>query len=120
MVAERLSSEYPDAQFFANLQGTDPNPRRPEEVLATFIRAFVGLEAALPDDLDQLTQLYLSQLSGKRVLVLLDNAADSTQVRPLLPPKGSAALVTSRHALTLPGMNPLMLNPLTAPEARNC
>jgi hypothetical protein len=118
LVAERLSSEYPDAQFFVNLQGTDPNPRRPEEVLATFIRAFVGLEAALPDNLDQLTQLYLSQLSGKRVLVLLDNAADSTQVRPLLPPKGCAALVTSRHALTLPGIIPLMLNTLTAPEAR--
>lgn len=117
LVAERLTDEYPDAQFFVNLQGTDLNPRRPEEVLATFIRAFVGLEAALPDDLDQLTQLYLSQLSGKHALVLLDNAADSTQVRPLLPPTGSAALVTSRHALTLPGMTPLTLNPLTAPEA---
>ena len=71
LVAERLSLEYPDAQFFINLQGTDSNPRRPEEVLASFIRAFVGLETALPDGLDQLTQLYLSQLSGKRVLVCL-------------------------------------------------
>ncbi|HMH41864.1 MAG TPA: tetratricopeptide repeat protein [Pyrinomonadaceae bacterium] len=117
-VAERLTDEYPDAQFFVNLQGTDANPRRPEEVLATFIRAFVGLEAALPDDLNQLTQLYLSQLSGKRVLVLLDNASDKAQVRPLLPPSGSAVLVTSRHALAVPGMTPLMLNPLTPPEAR--
>ena len=81
LVAERLSSDCPDAQFLVNLQGTDANPLRPEEVLATFIRAFVGLEAALPDDLGQLTQLYLSQLSGKRVLVVLDNAADSSQVR---------------------------------------
>lgn len=118
LVAERLAPEYLDAQFFINLQGTDANPRRPEEVLATFIRAFVGLAAALPDDLDQLTQLYLSQLSGKRVLVVLDNAADSAQVRPLLPPKGCAALVTSRNALTMPGMTPLTLNPLAAPEAR--
>jgi tetratricopeptide (TPR) repeat protein len=118
LVAERLASEYPDAQFFVNLQGTDQDPRRAEEVLAGFIRAFVGLEAALPDDLNQLAQLYRSQLSGKRVLVLLDNAADGAQVRPLLPPSGSAALITSRHTLTLPGMTPLLLNPLTAPEAR--
>jgi tetratricopeptide (TPR) repeat protein len=118
IVAERLARDYPDAQFFINLQGTDTNPRPPQEVLATCIRAFLGPEARLPEDLDQLSQLYLSQLSGKRVLLLLDNAADSAQVRPLLPPPGSALLVTSRDAIALPGITPLTLNPLTDKEAR--
>jgi hypothetical protein len=57
-------------------------------------------------------------LSGKRVLLLLDNAANSAQVQPLLPPSGSALLVTSRQTIVLPGMTPLTLNPLTDKEAR--
>lgn len=117
-VAQRLSGDYPDAQFFINLQGTEANPRPPHEVMANCIRAFVGPEARLPEDLDQLSQLYRSQLSGKRVLLLLDNAADSAQVRPLLPPTGCALLVTSRQSITLPRMTPLTLNPLTDKEAK--
>ncbi|HKP81360.1 MAG TPA: tetratricopeptide repeat protein [Pyrinomonadaceae bacterium] len=118
LVAQHLSADYPDAQFFLNLQGTDTNPRPPHEVMGNCIRAFLGPEASLPEDLDQLSQIYRSQLSGKRVLLLLDNALDSAQVRPLIPPTGCALLVTSRQALTLPGMTSLTLNPLTDKEAR--
>jgi len=118
LVAERLRDDYPDAQFFINLQGTDDNPRSPEEAMAICIRAFVGAEAKLPEVPEQLSLLYRSQLSGKRVLLLLDNAADSAQVRPLLPPTGCAVLVTSRHSVVLPGMTPLTLHPLTGEEAR--
>ena len=118
LVAQRLSNDYPDAQFFLNLQGVAANPRPPQEVMETCIRAFLGPEAKLPEDPDQLSQLYRSQLSGKRVLLLLDNAADSAQVRPLLPPTGCALLVTSRQTITLPGMTRLTLNPLTDAEAQ--
>ena len=118
LVANRLTNDYPDAQFFLNLQGTDINPRTSEELLAICIRAFLGPEAKLPEDFDRLSQLYCSQLSGKRVLLLLDNAADSAQVRPLLPPAGSALLITSRHSITLPGMTALTLNRLAEDEAR--
>ena len=118
LVAQRLAGDYPDAQFFINLQGTDPNPRSPQEVMSTCIRAFLGPEARLPEELDQLSQLYRSELSGKRVLLLLDNAADSAQVRPLLPPTGSALLVTSRQVITLPGMTALLLDALADDEAR--
>jgi hypothetical protein len=79
-VAERLRDEYPDAQFFINLQGTDTNPRSPQDAMAICIRAFLGPEVKLPEDTEQLSHLYRSQLSGKRVLLLLDNAADSAQV----------------------------------------
>ena len=118
LVAERLTDDYPDAQFFINLQGNEANPRSPEEVMATCIRAFIGPEAAFPEDRDQLLQRYRSELSGKRVLLLLDNVADSGQVQPLLPPAGSAVLVTSRQAVTLPGMTRLKLNLLTDDEAQ--
>jgi tetratricopeptide (TPR) repeat protein len=118
LVAERLKDEYPDAQFFINLQGTNANPRSPQEAMAVCIRAFLGPEAKLPEDAEQLSNLYLSQLSGKRVLLLLDNAADSAQVRPLLPPRGCAFLVTSRQSVALPGITPLTLYPLTEEEAR--
>jgi tetratricopeptide (TPR) repeat protein len=118
LVAERLRDDYPDAQFFINLQGTDANPRSPQEAMATCIRAFLGPEAKLPEEPEQLLHLYRSQLDGKRVLLLLDNAADSAQVRPLLPPTGCAVLVTSRQSVALPGMTPLTLHPLTEKEAR--
>jgi len=118
MVADRLSNEYPDAQFFINLQGTDENARSPQEVMAICIRAFRGPEVKLPEDLDQLSQIYRSELSGKRVLLLLDNAADGKQVHPLLPPAGCALLITSRQAIALPAMTSFTLNPLTEREAR--
>jgi tetratricopeptide (TPR) repeat protein len=118
LVAERLRDDYPDAQFFINLQGTDTNPRSPQEVMAICIRAFLGPEAKLPEDPEQLSHLHRSQLDGKRVLLLLDNAADSAQVLPLLPPTGCAVLVTSRQSVALPGMTPLTLHPFTEVEAR--
>jgi hypothetical protein len=118
LVAERVAGNYPDAQFFINLQGTDAKPRPPEEVLAICIRAFIGPEATLPDDRDQLLQRYRNELSGKRVLLLLDNAVNSEQIQALLPPSGSAVLVTSRQSVILPGMIRLKLNPLADAEAR--
>ena len=116
LVAERIAGHYPDAQFFINLQGPDANPRPPEEVLTNCIRAFLGPEVTLPDDQDQLLQRYHSELSGKRVLLVLDNGADSAQVQPLLPPHGSVVLVTSRQAVILPGMTRLKLTPLRHSE----
>ena len=118
LVAERLRDDYPDAQFFINLQGTDTNPRSPQEAMAICIRAFLGPEAKLPEDPEQLSYLFRSELSGKRVLLVLDNAANSAQVRPLLPPTGCAVLVTSRQSVALPGMTPVTLHALTEGEAR--
>ncbi|HLM57562.1 MAG TPA: tetratricopeptide repeat protein [Pyrinomonadaceae bacterium] len=117
-VANRLRDAYPDAQLVVDMRGTDDPPRDPSDALASCIRAFVGLEKKLPDDLEELTRLYRSALQGKRALILLDNARDGAQVRPLMPPTGSALMVTSRETLTLPGMKRLTLEQLQQAEAR--
>jgi tetratricopeptide (TPR) repeat protein len=118
-VAERLRDTYPDAQLVLDMRGTDDPPRDPSDALASCIRAFLGLEYKPPDDLVELTHLYRTALEGKRALILLDNAHDSAQVRPLLPPHGSALLITSRNRIVLPGMkSPVTLDQLSPAEAR--
>jgi len=117
-VADRLRDAYPDAQLVLDMRGTDDPPRDPADALASCIRAFLGPEQRLPDDLLELTRIYRNVLDGKRALILLDNAHDSAQARPLLPPAGSALLVTSRETIALPGMRRVMLEQLSQMEAR--
>lgn len=119
LVANRLRGDYLDAQLLIDLRGADAPPLAPADVLVACIRPFAGLEAKLPADSNELTKLYLSTLSGKRVLVVLDNAANQAQVRPLLPPVGCALLVTSRTAIAVPGLTRLMLDQLKPNDARH-
>lgn len=118
-VAARLRNTYPDAQLVLDMRGSDAAPRDPADALASCVRAFLGLEQHLPDDAEQLTLLYRSVLEGRRALILLDNAYDGAQVRPFLPPEGSALLITSRNRIALPGMKmPITLDQLSHTEAR--
>ena len=120
VMADRLKSRFPDGQIFLKLEGTSPDPLKPAEAMAQVIRAFRGSEERLPEDQNELQGLYNSVLEGKRILLLLDNAADDKQVIPLLPPKGCAALVTSRRNFTLPGMpQPFSLDTMKPEEARD-
>lgn len=102
VVAARLLERYPDAQLMVELQPGD-QPLTPEKVLAGVVRTFLpGLE--LPDELAELQHLYHRALTGKRGLLLLDNAAGPEQVRPLVPaPAGWAVVVTSRARFPLSG-----------------
>jgi len=100
--AHHVARRFPGGQLYADLRGFDPSgrPAAPGDVLAGFLRA---LGVALPDipaSVAERAAEYRSLLTGRRVLVLLDNAGSADQVRPLLP--GSAdcvTLVTSRDAL---------------------
>lgn len=92
-------------QILIDLRGQTEAPLRPELALDRVIRMFPGSELRLPGsgELEPLVNLYRTLLSGQRVLVIADDARDVAQVRPLLPPPGSALLITSRSRLSLQG-----------------
>jgi len=117
-LAAELEPRYPDAQFFVDLQGLSDKPLTPAEALGHLIRAYHP-EARLPESEVELRGLYYSTLHGKRALLLLDNARDAAQVRPLLPPPaGCAVLVTSRTRFALPGLFAKDLDALPEADAR--
>jgi tetratricopeptide (TPR) repeat protein len=98
--AYHLRSHFPDGQLYINLRGAEAQALDPYEVLTDFLHA-LGLEgAAIPNDAEARMQLYRSRLANRRVLVLLDNAKDEAQVRPLLPSNSACpVIVTSRSPL---------------------
>lgn len=103
-VAHQLKPNFPDAQLYINLRGTESQPLDPMDVLASFLRAWGIDDPLMPDNLTDRSTLYRCVVSDKRVLVVLDNAHDSAQIRPLLPDSSSCAvLVTSRKRLAALG-----------------
>ncbi|WP_084557572.1 ATP-binding protein [Hamadaea tsunoensis] len=113
---------FPDGHLYLNLRGFNPDgPMSPDEALRTLL---VGLVPAdrVPDGLDARSALLRSVLAGRRMLLVLDNARDAGQVRPLLPGEtGCTVVVTSRSRLSgllaSHGATPLMLEQLRADEA---
>ncbi|CAM3714678.1 BTAD domain-containing putative transcriptional regulator [Nocardiopsis rhodophaea] len=120
-VAHRVRRRYPDGQYFIDLHGFSPTHRPvvPEQALGTLLRTSGLGPDAIPEGLEERSALWRSRLAGRRCLVVLDDAADSAQVRPLLPGAGGAlALVTSRRKLTaLDGALPVCLDVLPHEDA---
>jgi tetratricopeptide (TPR) repeat protein/transcriptional regulator with XRE-family HTH domain len=117
--AHRLASQFPDGQLYANLLGAT-QPANPSDVLARFLRDF-GLDAGtVPADLDERAGRYRTLLAGHRVLIVLDDARDAAQVRPLLPGSASCAvLITTRGQMPgLAGARTIDLDVLLQDEAR--
>ena len=123
--AHRVADRFPDGQLYVNLRGFDPgrSPMTPAEAVRGFLDAFGVPATQVPAGVEAKVGLYRSLLAGRRMLVVLDNAATAEQVRPLLPgAPGCLALVTSRNRLTslvtTEGAQPLVLDVLTADESR--
>jgi tetratricopeptide (TPR) repeat protein/transcriptional regulator with XRE-family HTH domain len=118
--AHKLVDSYPDGHLYLNLRGYGPGvPMTTADALRQLLRS-LGLDLHLiPEGVEEAAALLRSQLAGRRVLVLLDNAADVPQVLPLLPGSpGSAVILTSRGSLaTLPGSRQVRLDALSETES---
>lgn len=119
-VAHLVRRLFPDGQLYADLSGVSAVPAGPAGVLARFLRDLGVSAGQVPADGDERAALFRTRLSGRRVLIVLDDARDTAQVRPLLPGSASCAiLVTSRdRTLSLPGGGLTDLGPMPGPEAR--
>ena len=115
-VAHSVRGSYPGGVLYADLRASSGKPARPSDVLSSFLRALGVPTRGLPSGLDDRSALLRSLLAERRVLMVLDDAQDCAQIRPLLPGAGSgAALVTSRTRLyELPGAAHVEPGALTA------
>ncbi|WP_349372173.1 NB-ARC domain-containing protein [Streptomyces sp. G-G2] len=117
--AHRLADHFPDGQFALDLRGMDPEPATARDALARLLRALGVTESAMPTRTDDRAGLYRDMVRDRRILLLLDNAADESQVRPFLPGAGlSLTIITSRHTLAgLEAVHRTRLNVLKREEA---
>jgi DNA-binding SARP family transcriptional activator len=122
--AHQAADFFPDGQLYVDLYGhaAGHSPLRPDEVLSRFLRALGWPADAIADDPDERAADYRTALTGKRMLIVLDNAVSSQQVRPLLPGSpASLVVITSRKRLA--GLLAkdhcanLVLGPLPEPDA---
>jgi hypothetical protein len=103
--AHRVAPRFPDGQLYVNLRGFDPSgsPVTPAEAIRGFLVALGVRADGIPPDLVDMAGLHRSLLADKRMLIMLDNARDEQQVRPLLPASPHClVLITSRNQL--PGL----------------
>jgi DNA-binding SARP family transcriptional activator/Tfp pilus assembly protein PilF len=120
----RLRDQFPDGQLFVDLKGFAPTePLQPGDVLRRFLRAFGVPAAAVPADQQEVAARYRTLLADRKVLVLLDNARNADQVRPLLPGgRGCLTVITCRDRLdplvAREGAARLRLEPLPSEESR--
>ena len=123
--AHQAADRFPDGQLFADLRGFSPTgpPVDPADALGGFLEALGVARDRQPKGVDRRSDLFRSLLSGKRMLVVLDNAATTDQVLPLLPGTSTCSvLVTSRDHLrglvARHGASPVFLDVFTDVEAR--
>lgn len=118
--AHTLADSYPDGQLYLNLRGYGPGtPMAVEDAQRQLLRS-VGVDVRLiPGDVEEAAAVLRSQLAGRRMLILLDNATDVAHVLPLIPGHaGSSAIITSRGSLaTLPGARQVHLDALSESES---
>ncbi|WP_406137613.1 BTAD domain-containing putative transcriptional regulator [Streptomyces sp. NBC_01089] len=119
--ARRLSRHYPAGLHYLNLHGHSAgrHPLPPEAVLATLLRQLGVTSGSVPHELDELSALWRTMLSTRRMVVVLDDVADPQQVRPLLAANSSTVLLlTSRRRLSgLPGVRHISLDVLPPKES---
>ncbi|MEU7859946.1 tetratricopeptide repeat protein [Nonomuraea sp. NPDC049141] len=119
--AHRLAGRYPDGQLFIDLHAhtAGQRPLEPAEALEVLLRQLGVATERIPASITERAALWRGELAGRRVLLVLDNAADAAQVRALLPgASNSLVLITSRQRLTdLDGARAMSMDVLPLPDA---
>jgi DNA-binding SARP family transcriptional activator/Tfp pilus assembly protein PilF len=99
--AHALRPDFPDGQLYVSLLGGSEHPVPPDDVLARFLRDLGVDGTRVPVDAEERAAMYRTRLAERQMLIVLDDAKDAAQVRPLLPGTGSCAvIVTSRQRLS--------------------
>jgi DNA-binding SARP family transcriptional activator len=99
-VSHQLMGDFADGQLFADLHGASSHPIGPMQALERFLRALGMPGSQIPAGLDERAEVYRGLLGDRKTLVVVDDAASESQVRPLLPGGAAGAvIVTSRHRL---------------------
>jgi transcriptional regulator with XRE-family HTH domain len=124
-LAHDVATQFVDGQLYVDLRGYSPDggPARPADVLGDFLAALGVATDSMPAEPDQRAKLFRSLVNQRRLLIVLDNAADSVQVEPLLPGSGyCAVIVTSRRRLSGMAMRTnarqVTLGPMTGAESQ--
>jgi len=100
-LAHELAERYPDGQLYLDLRGSECGPVEPADALARLLGRLGVPAGQLPSNVDGRAEVLRDRLAGRRLLLVLDDAAGEAQVRPLLPgTAGSAVVVTSRNRLS--------------------
>ncbi|WP_329538372.1 NB-ARC domain-containing protein (plasmid) [Streptomyces sp. NBC_01450] len=122
--ARQIADAFPDGQIFLNLRGFDhaSPPLAPGQAISTVLDALGAKPRDIPQETDTRAAYYRTWLSGKRVLLLLDNARDAAQVRPLLAGSpGCQVIITSRNQMAglvaIEGAHPIQLDILSDAES---
>lgn len=116
VLAREWTPHFPDAQVFLEGCGTQAHPPSAADLLAQVIRVFRP-KAELPAELARLRGIYHEVLDGRKVLLLLDNALNTAQAAPLIPPAGCGLIVTSRQTILLGTVKPHSVGMLPDSEA---
>ncbi|WP_332760447.1 ATP-binding protein, partial [Streptomyces sp. MT206] len=120
--AHRLAEAYPDGQLYIDLRGFTPGeqPRLPLSVLGALLRSLGVPGERLPEEADSRSCMWRGMLAERRMLIVLDNAADVAQVRPLLPASSnSLVLITSRTRMVeLDGCDWMSVGVMSPPDSR--
>jgi tetratricopeptide (TPR) repeat protein len=123
VVAHNIAGQYPDGQIFLDLRGAskEAEPLSPADVMRYVLLSCAPMNSLHDANEAQLAGLYQTLLTEKKVLLFLDNARDAAQIRALIPPAPSAAIITSRQHFSLTEFGftePLTLNVLSAEASR--
>ena len=119
-LASAIATDFPDGQILLDVHGYSGAQQAPLSRLDVFrhvIRSLWPDSTSIPDGEEQLAALYRSALSGRRVLLLIDNVESERQVESIIPPEGSLLLLTSRRHLSLYGLRGVTLDELEQADA---